>query len=138
MDFLSVKKNAYFLRTPSLAYLIIPVCQILYNLREYVRVMKDIVTDFSLPCMHEKVQRTFSCCVSARRIYIMSCAGLDCLRRCFCVEFQARTCNIIYKCAVPRDTRKGCRNVFLTRSIPRRLYNGCQTETLSKRRGSRK
>ena len=54
MDFLSVKKNAYFLRTPSLAYLIIPVCQILYNLREYVRVMKDIVTDFSLPCMHGK------------------------------------------------------------------------------------
>ena len=47
VNFLSVKKNAFFLRIPPLAYLIISVCQILYNLREYVRVMKDIITDFS-------------------------------------------------------------------------------------------
>ena len=55
-----------------------------------------------------------------RQVYIMSCALLDCQRRCFCVEFQASTCNIIYKTAVFRDARKGCVGVFRIRNILRR------------------
>ena len=47
-----------------------------------------------------------------RRIYIMSCALLDCLKRRFCAEFQAGTCNIIYKFAVSRATWKGCSESF--------------------------
>ena len=43
----------------------------------------------------------------------MACAGLDCLRSRFCSEFQASTCNIIYKDAVLRETRKGCTAVSL-------------------------
>ena len=59
-----------------------------------------------------------------RRIYIMSCALLDCLKRRFCAEFQAGTCNIIYKFAVSRATWKGCSESF---------SHGADSHGLSKR-----
>ena len=45
--FLSVKTNAYFLRNTLLTLVIFYVFQEFYNLRMYIRVMKDIITDFS-------------------------------------------------------------------------------------------
>ena len=47
MRFLSVKTNAYFLRNTLLTLVIFYVFQEFYNLRKYIRVMKDIITDFS-------------------------------------------------------------------------------------------
>ena len=83
--------------------MIIYVCQRFEQSGRYLSVWK------------RRVCRLFVCLL-ARRIYIMSCALFDCLKRWFCAEFQTGTCNIIYKFAVHRDTRKGCIYVFSTRS----------------------
>ena len=47
MYFLSVKRNTDFLRNTLLAPMMISVFQKFYNLQKYIRVIKDIITDFS-------------------------------------------------------------------------------------------
>ena len=73
-------RNAYFLRNSRGALVIIYVFAMFYNLRKYVRVDKTLLRRFV---------RIF-----ASQIYEMSCAGSNCLRRRFCVEFCSGTCNI--------------------------------------------
>ena len=76
-----------------LAYFIISVRQKLYYLRKYVRVQKTSLQTFRVALSMADLHNVMSM--------------LDCLRSCSCSEFQACTCNIIYKSPCFRDTRKG-------------------------------
>ena len=121
----SQSENRHFLRNALLPLLIYPVCQKFYNLREYVRAMKEHLL-------------RFSCFTYVGGIYKMSCAGSIVWSAALALSFEPCACNINFiKTAhlVKLGNRLG---VFLATYITPQIVKCWQTEYLRQKCISRK